>query len=691
MKRALRIIFLGIFLFSFMGFVSANVELTNSVNAVYNLGEIVKLNIQVSADEDISDSFSVNLICGLKNIEVYKEFTSMLVGDVRNKEILIPLIDSFIDNARGDCSIEYSLGDKTGDLVDNFEISDVIILDLEINQAEFVPGENLAFQGNVQKKNGKDVSGTIEVVVKGVSQSDLTSSASVSGSSFSLELFVPSNFKSGEHIVEFYVYEKDAKGVISNKGNLLSNVLISQIPTNLEVLLDDDRIEPGTNLRGKTILRDQTGEKISAPAYIGIKNYLGEIVKKIEERTDVDFEYFIALNESPKEGVVSVYSEGLTQKVEFKILEKPLVDVQLVNNSLIVTNIGNVYYNQSVLVKIGEDNVSFNPDLGIGQVKKFILTAPKGEYEVIVEGVSEKVFLTGNAVDIKEAGVKKSGINPIFWIFIILVLLIAFFILYKQVARKRKFRRPIVNRDRERVMELREIKASKKNSEVAWVNPKVRAELSLSINGSKQDANVMCLNLGNYEEISNGGGNVSETLQRIIDIFESEKGFIYDNKENIFFILAPSRTRTFQNEMKLIELADKAQKILKEHNHKFNKKIQFGLSLNYGTIVTADTKNGLKFMSMGTFMTISKKIAMRSRGHILMSTEFKSRLKSDVKTEAKDLGNMTAHLLREVVDRTKSSTFLEGFVARHQRDMAKKQEVEKKNPSEEDSLADLRD
>jgi len=688
MKKLFIFVVLSLFLISG---VSATVELDNSVNSVYNLGEIIKLDIKIIADEEISDSFSVDLICGLKEVEVYKEFASMSEGDIREREVLIPLIDNFIDNARGDCYVSYSLGNDSGKLVENVRISDKIEIDLDLNRIEFKPGELAVFVGSIEKENGKNVEGILEVIVKGIDRENIVSSFEISGEGFDVNILIPKNFKAGNHLVSYYVYEKDSKGIVSNFGKLDGSVDISQVPTNLEVFLENDRIEPGTSLKAKVILRDQTGEKIDAKVYAAVKDHQGEIVKKFEERTDIEFEYFVALNQSPKEWVVSSYSEGFTSKMVFTILENSEVSLVLTNDSVIVENVGNIYYNDSVSIFIGGQEVTFNPNLKVGESKEFVLTAPKGEYQVVVEGVSSSLFLTGNAVGIKESSLRDIKTMNFLWIFLIVVLLVTFLVLYTRFRRRRNFKGPKQDRDKERIKGLRDTKEKEKKRKdaVGMFVPHLKSELSLSINGSKQDASVMCLNIKNYLEVKNGEGNVRETIQRLVDIFEGEKGFVYNNKENIFFILAPSRTKTFKNEMNLVEFSDKAGKILKEHNRKFKKLIHYGISLNYGTIVVAEGKAGLKFASMGTFMTTAKKISMRSRGHIYLASDFKKRLGKEVKTELKDLGSISAHVLKEVLDRAKSSTFLEGFVARHKKELAR-QEKEKKKDGSGNTLADVK-
>ena len=79
-------------------------------------------------------------------------------------------------------------------------------------------------------------------------------------------------------------------------------------------------------------------------------------------------------------------------------------------------------------------------------------------------------------------------------------------------------------------------------------------------------------------------------------MIEAKKGFMYQNNENLFFILAPAKTKTFQNEQDGVELAEKIKKIFNEHNKIFKQKIEFGISLNYGTIITRQEPTGMKFM-----------------------------------------------------------------------------------------------
>ena len=167
---------------------------------------------------------------------------------------------------------------------------------------------------------------------------------------------------------------------------------------------------------------------------------------------------------------------------------------------------------------------------------------------------------------------------------------------------------------------------------ISSIKSKSVAELSLSIKGDKQDASIVCINIKNLKETKKKG-NVQETLQKISDIAVRNKAAIYENNDSLFFILAPITTRTFKNEITALEIAQHAKDILKEHNRLFNQKIEFGISLNEGSIIVKKDPEALKFMSMGTTVTTAKRIASLYNEEILLSEIIKNKLGSKIRAE----------------------------------------------------------
>lgn len=181
----------------------------------------------------------------------------------------------------------------------------------------------------------------------------------------------------------------------------------------------------------------------------------------------------------------------------------------------------------------------------------------------------------------------------------------------------------------------------------------------------------MCLKIKNLKDIQSHKGASEETLQKIVSLAEESKAVVYEVNENIFFISAPAKTKTFKNEKTSLSLAMKIKKILNNHNNKFKQKIEFGISLNSGNIIAKKDPNSktLKFMSLGTFITSSKKISSLSHEEILLSSEINDKLRAEVKTEKQKKNNTEYYIIKEV--KTKSEDNLK-FIGEFLHRMEKK-------------------
>lgn len=653
MKRATISLLLVVLLTSLA---SAAVTIEEQPLDLYNLKDKIEFGVKIIPAGDTSDLLTIFLSCENTEIEVHKEY---IITDVEiNKEIILPLIKEFIGEALGSCELKYSLGLEEDSLSKKFIISNRINLNLETN-GEYKPGETFSINGIAIRENGKNVDGIIEAKIEGTEEIYITST--ISEGKFTLEISVPSSFKAGSHKVSLNGYEKNKFAQITNIGTKEEFIIIEQIPTNLEIVLDENEILPGKLLKGQVSLRDQTGEKMSSKVYVAIKNSNEEIIEKIQTTTDIDFAYAINNSEAPGNWIVSVYSGDLLSKMSFNILEHKEVSINIINKTLIIENKGNVLYNETVEVKIGNKNVNVSINLDVLESERYSITAPNGEYTVSVGNFEKMVSLTGNAVKLEKLSdsdvIEKIKIYA--WIFIALVLALVAFIFFKRGWKKTFFGRRTGKKSKA-PLELKQIPELE-----AMANPKVKGELSLSITGTRQNAAMGCIFIKNYEDTKSGVGGVKETLGKIASEIEREKGIIYENRGNVFFILPPVKTRTFKNEVPMINLSEKIESILRNHNKKFKQKINFGIGLNYGTIVTKQEKDSFKFMSMGTLLTVTKKLANKSDGEPLFSNEFKERLPKEFKIENLSANGFSAYKVVEIKHKADHSKFIKNFVAKN--------------------------
>ena len=150
------------------------------------------------------------------------------------------------------------------------------------------------------------------------------------------------------------------------------------------MFIDNYNVKPGTTLKVKAILHDQTGDLIDSNAIITLKKAKNEIVQQTEIATNEYLEYDLSYNEPPSNWTVVGVSNMLSSEAVFYILENKEVSVDFINGTVLITNVGNVLYNDSVVVKIGESNLNFDVYLDVDDSKRYELSAPNGEYEIEV-------------------------------------------------------------------------------------------------------------------------------------------------------------------------------------------------------------------------------------------------------------------------------------------------------------------
>ncbi len=657
-----RLILLLIFAILLSSFASAKIIISPQLNEIYNLGDSFSIPVTVTSSNDVSGFFQMDLICEGHEINFYKNGVGLAAGEEKKMEPWLVLIKSIIGELKGECKIKGIFKEEYV-ITNEFKISDLITIQITSEETEFEPGKNIVIKGGAIKENGEDVNGFIESGIDDNSSGGLNQLGTINNGFFSINISLPNDMKAGAHLIKLNAYEEDLEGEITNQGFTNYNILIKQIPTSLEILFENSsEIDPGTNLKVKVILHDQTGEKIESSAIITIKGQENEILEQIEKPTDEFLEFPIAYNEPPANWSVFAVSNKLTAEAIFNIKEKEYVKIELLNKTITIINTGNIFYNKSVLIKIGNESLSIDISLDVDESQKYILTAPDGEYQIeIITDEGNKITgmstLTGKTIDIKEVsgGVISLIKYPLVWVFIIAVLGFITFMIFKKGYKRSFFGHIYSGKKDSKAIPLR------KNS---IVNTKNKAELSLSIKGSKQNVSMVCLKIKNLKEVQSKKSNAEEALQKIVDIAEENKAVIYENQENLFFILAPIRTRTFKNEKTAVEIAQKIQKALTEQNKLFKQKIEFGISLNYGTIIAKQDKDILKFMSMGTLITTAKKIASISKGEIFLSEKINDKLRADVKTEKHQKGKIAVYTITEMKHGEENKKFIRSFLNR---------------------------
>lgn len=653
-----------------------SIQVQEQPNELYNFGSIIELPLKISTTTDLEGTLTADLLCNGKQEQYYKNYLTLSEGADKTLEARIPLKKNFINAPGATCKLKIILGGEYK-LSEEFSVSNVI--DVELNNAdkEALPNEEIIVDGKAVKEDGTDVdkNGFAELNLTHTNSSkNIFASDDVEGGYFRITRNLSEDTESGDYDAVVSVFEKNSSGSIINKGSASYTLVVGQVPTSLEIILGNESIKPGNDLEIKPILHDQTGKPIDANSIITIKKN-NRIKAQEQLKTGEVFNFPIKYNEpvSDEWEVVAV-SRKITTEQDFSIQEKKDTSIEIINRTLIINNTGNVPYNNSVLVEIGNKTLNLNVSLEVGETKKYTLSAPEGKYNVSInsEGAEEirrGVSLTGNAIGIKESSTGVFSLfRPFFvWIFVVLVIGLFAFITKKKLKKQKVFTLPRKkNKTKETKKEKKEKKQKKSSS---WLYPQNKAELSLSLKGEKQSSSLVDLNIKNFEKLATEvkeeeNVGVKQTLQKIVNYAEKNNALTYQSNNHIFFILAPIKTKTFDNQKATIDIANQAIEYLQKHNKLFKDKIEFGISLNHGDIVFKQEEESAKFMAMGSFLSDAKKASNLSNQEVLLTKEMNERVSSIAKTEKLNRQEMDLYRIKETKNPEQHKKFLSEFVKR---------------------------
>jgi hypothetical protein len=675
MKRALNFAIIILF---FVGLVSSSMIFTNEPEEIYNSGDSLQLKLKISAETPLEDFLNGQLICDGKINEIYKEFILLNPGEEKTITPTIPLTISTVGKNYGQCIIKFSLPEQYI-LTQEFKISNLLKLELKEIKEEYAPSDTLNIEGNAFKENGNPSKGKVTIKLIEEGNARIEKADILTNGYFNVELKLPEDLAAGKYLLSVEVTEQE-KEEVSNRGFLNQNLQISQIPTSLEISAEEKEIKPGNPIKISAILRDQTGEKIESNAKIEIKGEDNKILFETETTTDTQIKYPTLYNEPKKTLIVKAYSDKFESQLKIQIIENAEIKTELVNETLIVTNTGNIPYNDIVFAKIGETEIEFNTALNVDETKKYILSAPQGKYNVEINNgratITGEAILTGKTISIKEAkeGALRYISHPFAWIFMMFIMGFVAFMVFKK-GYKKSFIGYISRRKRDN--SPKEIPVPKKENFLKINSPAI---VSLSIKGTKQEASSLTLNIKNLEEIQKSKDNRKETLQKIIHLAESKKVATYENQNCLIFLFSPAKTKTFRNEKPTVTLAQEIKKELDAHNAIMQNKIEYGINLNLGRIISKNQAEGLLFTSLGTFITSGKKISALSKREITLSDSFRQKVIKDAKTEKITFQDTDYYILKEMkIENSDNKKFINSFVERMKKEEKRPNSPESNN------------
>ncbi len=630
--------------------VSAEIWFVSQPKPLYNIGDNLEVSVSVSS---AGEQLRAELACGTESKTLFLKY----LANETAVDIFQPLTKSFLGEMKGDCKITALCRQEEAES-SNFAISDSIFLEVETDNLNYNPGENIKITGKAQKANTQLLTGFFELsfdnsVVSGI----------VGEGRFETNFSIPEELAAGSYLIDAKVYEKEGEK-ITNEGEKQASINVKQMPEKIDVALDSVSVKPGNKLDFKIMLYDQSGNAISGDASFLIEDSEGNSFYKSLTKTDKAETFFTEKNLSSGYYKIKAQSSNIYGEREFYIEENEEAEFRIINGTLAVKNTGNVKYNKAIQVKINDIVEIINPELDTGQEKKYELAAPDGEYSVAVtDGKSSLsnagVALTGEAVSVREAGGNFFGRGKILaWIFIILVMGMFIFVASRRTLKK-KFVLSEPGSLEGMTAKEGSVKIGKTGEKLIMQREIREAEHSAVIKGQKQDAALICLKIKN-----NIGRTARENLEKIFEKAYENKAVIYKSGGYAIAIFSPLITRTFKNHSPAVNLSLDIARTLEEYNKKFQDRIEFGISVHSGDIVGRIQDNKLMFTSLGNAVTLAKRIADASEGEVLLSKELHQKTMADVKADRKEKNGLEVFTVSRIANKENNSRFIQDFLKR---------------------------
>lgn len=627
---------------------SAEVWFAEFPKAVYNIGDELSTKVSVSY---IPAQLEAKLSCPNESRQIFIQY----ITNQDAIEIIQPLNKEFLGNSVGNCKIILLYGADNAESQE-FLISNNINVKIESEMQVYAPGEAIFIKGRAVKENTQLINGFYEITF---SNSNFSTIGNVKNGEFTANITLPEKVFAGSYIINSVVYEEE-NGERTNIGYSSAGIRIKQIPEKIDIAVNNQNIIPGNNLNFKIMLYDQSGANIEGEASYSFENPGGESLFKSLAKTNEENNIFIEKNLSSGYYKLKLYSSGIYEEKQFYIEENEEAEFKIINGTLIIKNIGNVEYNKAVQVDIGGNVELINDKLALGQEIKYEILAPDGEYPVTISDgknslVEESIGLTGNAIALKNIGGSFLGRNKILvWIFLILVLGMFVFITSKKALHKKfvLFNKPF------KEMKKTPIKIGEDFSGVVIKNEPRKAEHSLVMGGEKMESALICIKIKNELK-----GSAKINLQKSLEKIYDSKGVIYQSGEYIIPIFSPIMTKTFKNQTLAVKKAVEIAKELQEYNKKFKDKIDFGISVHSGALISRIEKENLKFTGLGNTIPFAKKLAELSNQEVLLSKEVHEKTIPEIKAEKISKNGIEAFTITRVAQE-KDEKFISEFLKR---------------------------
>ncbi len=633
----------------------------SSPASIYNLGDTIYTTLTINPSV-VEGNFELNLICGEYSETFYKispaesAFTANQETKINHKIILSK---EYIGNLTGECQLAANLGNIIAHS-EKFRISSDINVQASLDKEFYDPGEAIVLEIDAIKSNGQKLEGFVKAT--GIIEFE---KQILDGTI--KEIFVTeNNLEAGEYSLTIQAFDKDKNGEILNSKTTTLNFKINQIAYSVPLTIPSLEINPGKPFEFQATLFDQSGKNMQGRISI---EFMSPLREKINLAVDSGSTGIINIPTNATAGNWKLYSlyGRLIEERNIKVNEIPLLNYSFLEDSsvLVIKNIGNGDFVGDINITIGQEPRNLSLNIKQGEERKFTLSAPTGEHDIRIEGgnngLEKRLLLTGNAISIEDYGkfLLFSG-YPFVWSIIITLIILLGIVGFFRYNRKTF---GLNSRVKSKIENLRNMKSDSRGRNILDQEKRAKlnnAQASTVINGLREPSTIVTVRIKNELKPF-----IKNNVEKIIKEIGEKHNAAMDFKErDIFMIFSSRKTKTYKNEYSAIKMGLEINTLLQESNRKYSDKIEFGIGINSGDLITSIEKGSLKYTGLGTTIPFSRKLAEMSKQEVIISEKVKSKLLREVRTEKIEIMGNTYYKVLRVSEREDNQNKLKDLLKR---------------------------
>ena len=669
-------------------FVLADISLSEP-KQVYNLGDKIYISADGLRGAEIGN-LNVNLVCGNRTVNLVKwpasDFSIEEDQTYSTSKVLVSedLEITNLTEILGECQVILLIGGQIAS-TKLFTISDDIFVSASMDKTNYNPGEGILVSVDATKVNGDLLNGFVE-------STNATHFSKVVEAGFVSETFsMPETVEAGIYYLGLRVYDVGQEGVL-NEGFTVVSFNINQVASSIVMSLSNVEAIPGEEFTMGVEVFDQSGKEMEGIVSVKIispENEEIEVAISAGEFSAFDF----PVNATAGSWKVIAMFDEIGEEREFEMIKSSRMEFNISEGVLEIVCVGNWECNGSVDVQIGGENSKLDLKMDLGEIRKFSLRAPQGEYEVVVsdgeKSITQQVLLTGNAIsvgDFKDVGIFKA--YSLLWIFLIVVLGVAGIVLFMNSRKTKTLKGDRIGKEVGAINGSVSSVKSKIISKLKFADKSPRmqglgvkscnsedktmvdltkgdigsAESALVLKGEKYLSTIVVLSIKNYATL---GDNAKGALVKTINGNKDLKGLVDWREEYVFIVFSPLITKTYKNEVLASKTGFRILQSLKDYNKKFKDKIEFNLGVHVGELIASKVGDKLKYTGIGNTISTAKRIADSDIGKLLVSEDVRKKMIRDLKViKAKEVGKSQTYEVSEIMNNEANKAKLKDLLKR---------------------------